>query len=133
MSEPFLERLPMHKDLLEAITDVFRRRNIRQASFTMIGAVENAVLGFYSHERKYENRSFTGSFEVVSCVGNVSEKDDEIFVHAHIVIAGPDCNAFGGHLMPGANIFAGELFGIPVAGPVQRRRHDEPTGLALWE
>jgi uncharacterized protein len=133
MNEAFLARLPKGDDLLAALTGVFQHRRMRKAGFTVIGALDGCVLGFYDPiGRRYESTEVPGPLEIVSCMGNVSEKDGEIFVHAHIVVAGEDCHSRGGHLMPGSSIFAAELFATPVPGTVPVRTFDEPTGLALW-
>ena len=47
MTEPFLARLPKGEDLLDALTQAFRDRLITKASFSLIGAVSRAVLGYY--------------------------------------------------------------------------------------
>jgi len=133
MKEPFLVRLPMGDDLLEAMTRVFRERSIPKAAFNVIGAVTHAVIGFYNMRTKqYQNREFDGDFEIVTCMGNVSEKDGEIFVHAHVTLSGEDYQCIGGHLMPGTTIFAAELYATPLPGKIPVREFDEPTGLALW-
>jgi len=133
MTESFLCRLPAGEDLLESITKVFRERELRKAAFNVIGAVTGAVLAYYDSElRPYKNREFDGLFEIVSCSGNVSERDGEVFVHAHMVLAGENFSCVGGHLMPGTVIFAAELFGMPVPGPVPVRQYDDFTGLFLW-
>jgi uncharacterized protein len=134
MHEPFLARLPMEKDLLEAITGAFKERSIAKATFSVIGAVSSAVLAFYNpHTRAYENKEFPGLLEIASCMGNVSEKDGEVFVHAHITLAGDDFRCIGGHLMQGTKIFAAELHGIPMPGNTPVREFDQPTGLFLWK
>jgi uncharacterized protein len=133
MQDSFLIRLPHGADLLEAITNTFRERGVRKASFTLIGALTHCIMGYYDPvARRYESREFPGNWEIVSCMGNVSEKDNDIFVHAHIVIAGEDYQCMGGHLMPGSSIFAAELYATSVPGTVPVRAFDEPTGLALW-
>lgn len=132
MEPSFLIRLPKGGDLVETITKVFRTKSIRKAAFNLIGAIDDCVLGFYNEDRKYVNRDFKGRFEIVSCIGNVSEKDGEVFVHAHIIISDSEYKCHGGHLMSGAQIFAAELFGVPVPGDIPVRQNDEPTGLALW-
>ena len=133
MQDAFLARLPKGKDLLEALTSLFRKTGVRKASFTLIGALDHCVMGYYDPvARQYESRHFPGPWEIVSCLGNVSEKDNDVFVHAHIVVAGQDYQCFGGHLMPGSSIFAAELCATPVPGAVPVRAFDEPTGLALW-
>ncbi len=133
MTEPFLARLPKGKDLLEAMAREFEKRSVTKASFSLIGAVTKAVLGYYDTEdHKYVNKEFDFPLEIVSCMGNVSKKDGEIFVHAHACFGDDDYQCIGGHLMPGTIILAAELFGNPVSGPTPVRRFDEPTGLMLW-
>jgi uncharacterized protein len=132
MGEPFLVGLPKGDDLLEAITTVFRELSLRKAAFTVIGAVTRATLGYYGASHHYANRDFQGMYEIAACMGNVSERDGEIFVHAHIVLSGEDYQCIGGHLMPGTEIFAAELFATPIPGSPLVRRFDEATGLKLW-
>lgn len=133
MEDSFLTRLPTNDDLLEAITREFKTRNIRKASFKLIGAVTTAVIGCFDPETKtYLNKEIRDFLEIVTCQGNVSEKDGEIFVHAHICLAGHDYICFGGHLMPGTKIFVGELEGNPIAGPPLVRKLDASVGIPLW-
>lgn len=130
--EPFLARLPMEDDLVEAITKSFIDRNIRKGAFNVIGALSKCVLGYYDVSRKYVSKEFEGRLEIVSCTGNISEKDGKTFAHAHIILSGEDYTCIAGHLMPGSKIFAAELFGMPIPGAVPVRTFDEPTGLPLW-
>ncbi len=133
MEKSFLARLPKGDDLLEAITRVFRERSTSKAGFNVIGAVDRAVVGFYdTRARQYRNLDFEGPLEIVACMGNVSIKDGEIFVHAHIILSTEDCRCLGGHLMPGTPIFAAELFAHPLEGEPRVRAFDDATGLELW-
>src|SRR5271157_1398300 len=133
MDDPFLVRLPTGDDLFEAITRVFRERSVRKATFTVIGATSRAVLGYYDQDvKEYRMKAFDVPQEIVACMGNVSEKDGEVFVHAHIVLADEDYACVAGHLMLGTVIFAAELSATPVPGPVPVRVFDETTRLALW-
>ncbi len=133
METVFLARLPKGADLLEAITSEFRSRSIKKGAFNLIGALDKAVIGFYDPvERVYKYKEFAGPLEIVTCIGNVSEKDSEVFVHAHIVISGSDFVCYGGHLAAGSPIFAAELAATELPGIVPKRSFDEPTGLFLW-
>ncbi len=133
MIEPFLVRLPKGSDLIDAIGVEMRRRKLVNAFFCVIGAVESPVIAYYdSSARTYENRALTGLFEILNCCGNVSEKEGQTFVHAHIVLSGEDYVCLGGHLMKGGSIFAAELFVHPVAGESLKRAYDDETGLFLW-
>jgi hypothetical protein len=133
MPEPFLVGLPEDDDLLEAITRTFREREIRKAAFSLIGAVKRGALGYYDLSAKqYKTREFEGLLEIVACAGNVSERDGDVFVHAHAVFSGADYGCVGGHLIPGNVIFVGELYGTPVPGPVPVRVMNPAIGIALW-
>lgn len=133
MGEAFLVALPRGDDLLEAVTRTFRERSMPKAAFSIIGLLYHAVIGCYGPDsREYRTREFEGPLEIVSCSGNVSEKDGEVFVHCHIVLANEEFHCIGGHLMPGCAIFVAELYGTPVPGPTPVRRFDESRGLYLW-
>jgi predicted DNA-binding protein with PD1-like motif len=133
MNEGLICRLPAGQDLLNALTSEFKNRHIEKASFSVIGAVTCAAIGFYDLvKRQYDVKAFKGHYEIVQCSGNVSLKDGEIFVHAHIVLAGADYQCFGGHLMSETRIFAAELSALPLPGRAPARQFDEQTGLYLW-
>lgn len=133
MHEPFLLNLPFGGDLLEEITKAFEERGVRKASFTLIGAARPAVLGYYDPIlRKYLTREFSGMWEVVSCIGNISDRDGSVFTHAHATISGRDHHCVGGHVMPGTRIFAAELHATPLPGDAPVRKYDDVTGLFLW-
>jgi predicted DNA-binding protein with PD1-like motif len=132
-NDPFLARLATGSDLLEAIKDEFLSRSIRKAGFYLIGALSHAVLGFYDQQkREYVSKDYPGEWEIVSCSGNISEKDGDLFVHAHAVLGGADFSCVAGHVMAGNIIFAAEMYGVKAPGVVPVRVFDEPTGLALW-
>ncbi len=65
-------------------------------------------------------------------MGNISLKDNEIMVHAHVVLADFEGKAYGGHLMPGTKIFAAEFHIQEYVGAELTRVKDKETGLPLW-
>ena len=131
----FVGRLECGDDLLGALTGFCKKESIKLGIFNVIGAVRSAKLGYYDQKEK----KYTGcvelkkKLEIASCMGNISLKDDEIMVHAHIVLADFDGKAFGGHLMPGTEVFAAEFFIQEFAGSELKRGKDEVTGLPLWK
>jgi predicted DNA-binding protein with PD1-like motif len=131
----FVGRFEAGKDLLAELTEFCKKKNIRLGFFDLIGAVRNAKLGYYDQEMK----KYTGcvelnkKLEISSCMGNISIKDGEIFVHAHITLADREGKAFGGHLMPGTEIFAAEFYIQEHIGGELIRGKDKVTGLPLWK
>ena len=126
-------RLQHGADLLEELTDICRKEKIQQARIEALGAVQKARIGFYCQEkREYQFREFDRHLEITTLGGNVSLKDGEPFVHAHITLADSEGNALGGHLAAGTVVFACEFTIQELSGVQFRRSYDDITGLHLW-
>ena len=125
-------RLKHDADLVQSMTELVRSRGIEAGSFTVIGALKRARLGYYdqkSHE--YRELKIDSPHEMASCVGNISLKDGEPFIHAHVVLADETGNTKAGHLLEGV-VFAAEVHLRQLEGPRLERKYDEVTGLSLW-
>jgi len=132
--ETFLDRLPHDGDLLVSIKESFKKTGVTMGFFVAIGAVKCAKMSFYGQDdHQYHDFLLNEPAEILNCIGNVSELDGEIFVHAHITLALKDGTTKGGHLVEGTKIFACELFAIPLEGEQLKRTFDEVTGLKLWK
>ncbi|NTW82957.1 MAG: DNA-binding protein [Chlorobiaceae bacterium] len=130
----YMGRLKRGDDLLEAITKVCRENGISLGRVEAIGAVEKATLGYYDQAGKeYEYFTVDTPCEITSLLGNISLRDGEPMVHAHLTLAGRDGAVFGGHLASGTKVFACEIVLETFDGPEFKRGFDEETGLALWE
>lgn len=130
----FLKRLPHDAELLTAIREAFEAQGIRMGFFQVIGAVKQARIAFYDQkDRAYRGLNIEEAGEILSCMGNVSELEGELLVHAHIILGLADGTTRGGHLVQDTRIFAGELFGMALKGEQLRRAYDEVTGLKLWQ
>ncbi len=128
-----LGRLERGDDLLEALTDLCRRQGVSAGTVQAIGAVEHAAIGFYDQRAgRYESISLLEELEIASLLGNVSLKDGEPLVHAHVVLADATGLCRGGHLLPGTSVFACEFTLRVLEGPALERTLDEATGLPLW-
>lgn len=128
-------RLPTDGDLLGELQALCRLENIRLGVFSVIGALRCAKLGYYDQQAQayVESVDLKEKFEIAVCTGNVSLKEGEIFVHAHITLGDREGRAFAGHLMPGSVIFAAEYVVQELLGPELERVYDEKTGLNLWD
>lgn len=127
-------RLPKGGDLLGELTRVCREAEISLGEVRAIGAVERARIGYYDMAaREYKWLDLDRELEILSLLGNVSFKDGEVFVHAHVVLGDDQGRARGGHLAEGAPIFACEFAVQEYISPAPfTREFDEPTGLLLW-
>ena len=132
----FIGRFGFGEDLLSALTAFCKKHRIRMGVFRVIGAVKNATFGYYKQDiKKYADCiRLDKKMEIISCNGNISIKDHEAFVHAHISVSDHDGKVFGGHLMNGTEIFAAEFYIEELFGQdLVRGKGDQETGLPLWD
>ena len=126
-------RIRHDADLIQSILQLARIKEIEAGSFTAIGALKRAKLGYYDQKnRKYREMMIEAPHELVSCVGNVSLSEGKPFVHAHVALADEKGNTKAGHLLEGI-VFAAEVHLRQLEGPKLERKLDEVTNLWLWE
>jgi hypothetical protein len=130
----FMGRLPHGADLLEALTALCREKQVTLGRVEALGAVQRARLGYYDQEtRTYQFFALDRPLEITKLVGNVSLKDGEPMVHAHLTLADAEGRAYGGHLAPGTRVFACEFVLQAFDGPTLTRTFDAETDLHLWD
>ena len=124
-------RVKHDSDIINFLTDVANRKKITAATFTAIGALKKAKLGFYDQKKhEYLENKLRTPQEIASCIGNISIREDKAFVHAHAVLADREGNTKAGHLLEG-KVFAAEVHLTELKGEVVRK-YDAATGLSLW-
>ncbi|MBE0618114.1 MAG: DNA-binding protein [Proteobacteria bacterium] len=131
--EVLMGRLQRGDDLLEALTAVVTREGVRLARVEALGAVEKARVGYYDQASfEYRYLDLDRDLEILTLVGNVSLRDGQPVVHAHLTLGDGEGRAFGGHLAAGTRVFACEFAIEVLDGGEFHRGHDEATGLPLW-
>lgn len=67
-----------------------------------VGMISNLELGFFDQKTdSYRNSTFPDVYDLTVFHGNISVMDEEIVIHAHIVMNDASFQAFGGHLVEG--------------------------------
>jgi predicted DNA-binding protein with PD1-like motif len=127
----FVVVLDPGEDPIAALTDFARRERLAGAHFTGIGAFSAVTVGFFDLAAKtYRRVPIDAQVEVVSLAGNIAMDDGAPKVHAHVVVAGADGSARGGHLMSARVEPTLEI--VLTESPQHLRRVSDPrTGLAL--
>jgi len=126
-------RLDHGGDLLAQVAAVADAHGVTMGEVRAVGALQRAELAFYDQTAKrYEPHTFERPLELLALVGNVSRRDGETAVHAHLVLGEADGRCLGGHALPGCVVFACELVLEELVGEALERSHDEVTGLPLW-
>ena len=129
----FLVRVKHDSEIIKFVTELAKKNAIMTATFTAIGALKWAKLGFYDQEKhEYSETSLLTPQEIASCMGNISIKEGEPFVHAHAVLADQNGNIKAGHLLEG-KVFAAEIHLTELIGEELVRKNDAVTGLSLWK
>jgi predicted DNA-binding protein with PD1-like motif len=116
---------------IRALTDFAADHGFHAASFTAIGAFEEATLGYFDWERKdYDRIEVKEQVEVLSLLGDLGFEGDQARVHAHAVLGRRDGSTCGGHLLSARVRPTLEVI-LTQAPSYLERVHDPETGLAL--
>jgi predicted DNA-binding protein with PD1-like motif len=127
-------QFPSGTDLLEELTRLIQKENIRIGRVHGIGATTHAIIAYYNQITKtYQSMEFIGGMEILNLTGNISIRDGKPFVHVHLLLGDPDGKVFGGHLMPGTKLWACEVFIDEFEGEELVRDQNKKTGLFLWK
>ncbi len=130
----FIGAIAKDFDLYESLTKIVIEEDIRVGKITALGAVTEAVIGYYDQNLlEYKNIELKAGYEILNCTGNISMRDNKPFVHAHLTLGDKDGNSFGGHLMPGTKVWACEVFIDEYSGEDLIREKNEETNLFLWK
>ena len=124
-------RLNRGEEILSSITDLCKKENIKAASVNGIGATQSVEAGFYSFKKKkYCGYCFNQNMEILSLLGNISTKDDEPYLHLHIVVSNDEGEALGGHLTKAVISVTAEI-SIDIIDTYIGREADSLTGINL--
>ena len=118
-------------EVLEKLLAFAKQHRLTAASFTGLGALSDAVLGYFDcEEKRYRRIPVAEQVEVLNLTGNLALGNGEPKLHAHIVLGKADGTAHGGHLLE-AHVRP-TLEVIVTESPAHlQRRTDPQTGLAL--
>jgi len=121
------------QEVMKGLVAFARRHALVAGHLTDIGAISDAVIGYFDPQKKtYLRIEEKGQAEVLSLTGNLALRDNEPFFHIHVALGLRDGSARGGHLFEATVRPTVELVLTTYARPV-RRRVDPETGLPLLD
>jgi len=127
-----LARLDHGAEIIGQITSLIRENDIRAGHLNVIGALDQAEIGYYDQlSHSYQGIQINEPVELASCSGNISLLGGRPYAHVHAVLSGMKGKVWAGHLTSG-RIFAAELYVQELVGPDLIRSKDSITGLNLW-
>ncbi|MBQ7278439.1 MAG: DNA-binding protein [Clostridia bacterium] len=132
-ADTYVVRLERGEEVMDRLSALCRQEHITLASVQAIGAVDHAVMGVYDVETKvYHRVELNEPLEITALLGNVTLKDDEVYLHLHVTLGNEEGKAFGGHVNELRISATCEMFVRTLPGAVGRR-HDDVTGLNLFD
>ncbi len=95
----YIIRLDKGEEIIATVKSLCEKEGITLGWINGFGAVNKVELGlFKTEEKEYSVRTLEGDFEITSLMGNVSTKEDEVYLHMHINLSDIENKAYGGHL-----------------------------------
>jgi predicted DNA-binding protein with PD1-like motif len=119
-------RLDPGEEIVASLTAFARQENVRGALISALGAVGETELGFFVRSTSsYIRRTLHGEHEILALTGNFSELDGEPFPHCHLIVAGEDFAAIGGHLFSAVVTVTCEAQIVVHGGAIRRIRRPD--------
>lgn len=118
-------------EAFSGLSDFAERYHVTSAHFTAIGALSEAMLAWFSPDKKmYKKIPIEGQTEVASMMGDIAMFKRKAVVHAHMVLGLPDGTARAGHVLKAVVSPTLEVM-ITVEPSTLLKRLDPETGLSL--
>lgn len=128
---PFILIVHKGESLIETILKCAQAINLKAASLSGLGALENPTIAYYNlNSKEYQNKLFPGDFELTSLNGNLTKAEDEWVAHIHVTLGDEDYRVIGGHLQNAVVSITTEITVIPFQNPIVRKM-DADIGLKL--
>ena len=95
----YVMRLDPGEEIVEKVLWLAAVEQIKLASVTGLGAVDNVTLGIYSPATKqFKANMFHADFEIVSLTGTITSQRGRPYAHMHMAVSDLAARCFGGHL-----------------------------------
>lgn len=132
-SNHYVIRIDKEEEVLDNITKLCKKEKIKAGSVVGLGAAKYIKIGLYDVvEKQYHSIEMEEPMEITSLVGNISQKDGEVYLHFHINVSNKDMKVYGGHLNSCVIGATCELVLTVLDGSIDREFNEE-LGLNLFK
>lgn len=126
-------RLDIGDEIIASVEKICKENEIKSARVHAIGAVKSATVAMFDFAKgDYNENKLEKFMELLSLEGNVTQMNDETYIHLHAVFGDSEGKAFGGHLKNAVIGATCEMFIEPLACTVKRVKEDA-TGLNIFD
>lgn len=132
-NDTVIARIDQGEEILSQIEQIAQREQIKLASVSALGAINDFTVGVFNvEEKKYYANDFHGNYEIVSLTGTINTMDDMFYAHIHLSAGNDKGQVFGGHLNRAIVSATCEMVIRIIDGRVGRMFSDE-VGLNLLD
>ena len=118
----YVMRLDPGDEIVEKVLWLAAVEDIKLATVTGLGAVDNVTLGIFSPDTKqYKANMFHADFEIVSLTGTVTRQKNRPYTHLHMAVSDLASRCFGGHLNRAVVSATAEIVLNVIPGEVDRQ------------
>ncbi len=127
----YIMRLDPGDEIVEKILWLAAVEDIKLASVSGLGAVDNVTLGNFSPDTKqYKANILRADFEIVSLTGTITRSNGRPYTHLHMAVGDNSSRCYGGHLNRAICSATVEIVIQTIPGIVERKP-DAKIGLNL--
>lgn len=131
--DSYVIRLNKGEEVITSLKQLCKDENIKLGEITGLGASNFVEIGVFNvNTKEYNTKKFEGMFEITSLVGNVTTKDDDVYLHIHINFGNEEGLVKGGHLVKATISATSEIILRIIEGNVGRKLNPE-IGLNLFD
>lgn len=131
--DSYVVRLNKGEEVITSLKQLCKDENIKLGEITGLGASNFVEIGVFNvNTKEYNTKKFEGMFEITSLVGNVTTKDDDVYLHIHINFGDEEGLVKGGHLVKATISATSEIILRIIEGNVGRKLNPE-IGLNLFD
>ena len=130
--DTYIVRIDRGEEILESLTALCEKEDIRLAQADALGAVDRAVVSVYDVPTKtFYRKEFNEAMELSNLCGTVTRMDGKPYLHLHATLCDTALNAHGGHANELRVSATCEMVVRVISGEVGRQP-DESIGLNLF-
>lgn len=129
----YVLKVNVGEDVIGQLQEFCREEKIEAGKFFAIGASKKLKLGWYDVDAKeYTWKEFNEKLEIVSLLGNIAWKEDDVIAHAHGSFSDQQMQLVGGHVAKLVVGAACEIILEKLEGHIEKA-FDEDIGLNLMQ
>ena len=118
----YVMRLDPGDEIVEKVLWLAAVEQIKLASVSGLGAVDNVTLGIYSPDTKqFKANMFRADFEIVSLTGNITTHRGRPYAHLHMAVSDLAGRCYGGHLNRAVVSATAEIIIQTIPGEIDRQ------------